>query len=609
LAVRMLRLLSTLLGALTVVFTYLLTKQLGLSDPAALLSSILLALNPKFLLLSASVSNDIAVICLATLSLALSVRILRRPVTVRQAFVLGLVVGLAALSKTSGLGLGLPAIVAVIWSAVDHFRGKATVRILVACSVAMAVGVLVIMGGLWAWQWTHYGNPLAWDVVKELNRFAQRDELLTPLQILGLLPTLIPTLWRINATVPQQSIGDVIGGMLLGLAALGWVIGMARKRFQPILMLLPVGIAGSVIALLPWMQQFGGTEDSRLLPVVFSCMAILTAVGLQAIFPRVARRWCSAGVVIVSLAWAAVVPAVLIAPMYPAFTPLPASAYVDQVPATEFDHLPQTPIARFDNGIEMEAATIENKIPVAGEGVRVDVVWRVVRPVLQPYAVDVAVFGLQGQSLGKWNGRPLNGKRSTKLWQVGDVYRDIYTVTLAETANDTPSVASVNIGWNDADPPYRVATLIGSDALSAKIGDVKIHATNPPVAPAQHPVDAQFGGVFRLDGYDIDGDQLTLHWRALRTVPQEYQLFVHVVDPQGAVLSQADGPMPLPADMWEMGEQVLDRRAVHVLTKAQGVVVGIYDLASGDRLSALRGDGSAWPDNGVFLRTDAGTSQ
>ena len=118
LAAHIVRLFSVLLGAVTVYFTWRLARLLF---PAALsiawLAAVLVALNPQFLFISASISNDTLVTCCTTIGLWLLLWIVNKhwkaatlPST-PTLLGLGVTLGIAALSKVSGLAMsGLAAI-------------------------------------------------------------------------------------------------------------------------------------------------------------------------------------------------------------------------------------------------------------------------------------------------------------------------------------------------------------------------------------------------------------------------------------------------------------------------------------------------------------------
>lgn len=107
LAVHLGRWLNVLLGAVTVLCTFILARQAFPRDGfTQIMATGLVALNPQFLFISASFSNDPLISALSSLALVAVAR-WQAPVSAWRAAGLGLVLGLAALSKLQGLGLPL----------------------------------------------------------------------------------------------------------------------------------------------------------------------------------------------------------------------------------------------------------------------------------------------------------------------------------------------------------------------------------------------------------------------------------------------------------------------------------------------------------------------
>lgn len=124
-----------------------------------------------------------------------------------------------------------------------------------------------------------------------------------------------------------------------------------------------------------------------------------------------------------------------------------------------------------------------------------------------------------------------------------------------------------------------------------------------PAAPA--PV-TESNGWFRLDGYAVTQQVqpgsailLTLLWRSLAEVNENYQVFVHLLDEQGTKIAQADG-QPVqwlrPTSTWEVGEQIVDRYGLllpDLLPAGQyTIAVGLYHPATGQRLPVSAGPAS-----------------
>ena len=119
LAVHLVRFLCILMGAGTVLCTFALARRLFPSIPwLAPAAAALTAFNPQFLFIHASVSNDVLVTLLSALTLWLLVCIANDGASRVRLLTLGFVLGLAALTKLSGLLL-LPltalVLVALAW--------------------------------------------------------------------------------------------------------------------------------------------------------------------------------------------------------------------------------------------------------------------------------------------------------------------------------------------------------------------------------------------------------------------------------------------------------------------------------------------------------------
>ena len=165
LAVHILRLVSLGLGAASVLLTYAIAclvfpdrKRMALAAAA------LHAFIPQFIFISAAVSND----SLATLTCAAvlwqSLRVARAASSRREDFLLGALVGLAAVSKLSGAALALVAVAGVLFSAanaVNPLRAKqgALIRVSVVAATAMLVA-----------GWWYLRNLLAYGDATGLNR-------------------------------------------------------------------------------------------------------------------------------------------------------------------------------------------------------------------------------------------------------------------------------------------------------------------------------------------------------------------------------------------------------------------------------------------------------
>jgi hypothetical protein len=126
-------------------------------------------------------------------------------------------------------------------------------------------------------------------------------------------------------------------------------------------------------------------------------------------------------------------------------------------------------------------------------------------------------------------------------------------------------------------------------------------------AEYSRPVRASFQDGLDLAGYDLEpavlqpGDSLTvtLHWQARDWADAAYTTFVHLLDPNGERVAQADGP-PFnglhPTDHWLPGERLRDERQLALPVDATPgryqLVVGWYDPMTLSRLPLVDGGDS-----------------
>jgi hypothetical protein len=127
----------------------------------------------------------------------------------------------------------------------------------------------------------------------------------------------------------------------------------------------------------------------------------------------------------------------------------------------------------------------------------------------------------------------------------------------------------------------------------------------------------QQAGIMQLEGFQLgEGASppfiiepgkkvpLTLMWRALSRPATAYTVFTHVMGPDGRLWGQWDNPPvwgTYPTTEWAAGEVVFDQYLIPLKRDtplgAYQVLVGLYDPASGARLSVLDDGGQPIGDS------------
>lgn len=140
-------------------------------------------------------------------------------------------------------------------------------------------------------------------------------------------------------------------------------------------------------------------------------------------------------------------------------------------------------------------------------------------------------------------------------------------------------------------------------AGQAWYGPLQLFLYAPPVYGqecVQHRTQAAWNDHISLAGYCFADDTLPLgqiaridlQWGLTAVVQDRYKVFVHLLNDQGAVVSQHDGEPASgarPTDAWQPGEQVADRHGLLLPADLPSglytIVVGLYPAAGGDRLT------------------------
>ncbi len=127
------------------------------------------------------------------------------------------------------------------------------------------------------------------------------------------------------------------------------------------------------------------------------------------------------------------------------------------------------------------------------------------------------------------------------------------------------------------------------------------------------PIKANFSNDIQLYGYELDVGEtavdLTLTWQTIHQPPENYLLFVHLVDNNGNIVSQID-PVPggglRPTKSWRPGEVLTDRHTLPLPPDLPPghyrLWVGLWQPDSGVRLP-VSVEGVAQPDGRLLLHT------
>lgn len=617
LAVHAARFVSSLLGLVTVLAAYAIAR---LALPRyALVAAALVALNPQFIFLSAAVNNDNLVIALSSVSLWLVVYLAVKADWAAgswraiAAFVaLGLLWGLAALAKLTGLTLGLVIGLGLLAMA----RRRRSWRPVLLGGVLVGLTALLV-AGWWFWRnWRLYGDPLAWNEMLVVTAGLLRPELLSWPETLRYATFLRQTYWAMfgyGIAAPQSfywMTTIIVGLALVGLvklAASAWRDGnrAALGRASPALWLLAVWALTVFIFLLRWMRQVDTTNQGRLLFPAIAGLSVLAAAGLAALDGR--RKWLGKGVTVALGCWAAAMPLLVIGPAFARPRPVAAEA------------IPNPVDFRFGDSIRLVGYELPSTTE-PGRPLEVALYWQATAPIAESYLVATRILDAEGRPAAGLDSLPFGGRYSTVVWEPGPTFRD--TITLPPvSASAAPGLGSLLIilyPRGEPDAPLAVTigdTLVGNEAY---VTPLKITPSGPVTTEPEQAIDASFDNRFRLLGFSNVAETmppgetigLELHWQADDPDGKDYTVFVHLMDEAGELVAQADAPPQqgrYPTSIWEAGERVIDLKIIDIPPDAAPggytILVGLYDPATGVRLAAYAADGSRYANDAAMLTT------
>jgi hypothetical protein len=225
-----------------------------------------------------------------------------------------------------------------------------------------------------------------------------------------------------------------------------------------------------------------------------------------------------------------------------------------------------------------------------GDWLPVTLYWQAIRPVTRNYSAFVHLLDQDGRSIAQVNTYPDGGKWPTSILEPGKVLEDTYYVPVSPEA-EAPLATRLALGVFEFEDPTRASKI----AVNTAGETVEPIVAGPPLLPHRWPalnppqrLEVNFGDRIRLIGYDPINDQkiapgetvpLTLYWETLQPPGQDFNLFIHLIDPAtGAQVAGFDGPPQFPTSFWQPGNTFIDTRT---LAFPPDVPPGNYELRIG----------------------------
>ncbi len=284
-----------------------------------------MAAQPMYVHISASVGNDPPATVAVGLVLLMALLVLRHGPTLRRSALLGLALGIGALTKASALAVLPVALLAVIWAAGRRHDPEPGATYLTDWArrvwaidwakalrcIGAALGVAAVVAGWWyARNIILYGSasPFPANVEKQVPWGVY---LLRPDMLLGMLGIALPMTFRnfwagfawTNIAAPAWIYWLLLAIVLPALPGLvllvvdakrdrlGWTLPQVRGVWLLILAKALLGLA--VLWYILTIDLGGGSQGRYMFPVL-GAMALLWAIGVGRLIPDKARRWLPA---------------------------------------------------------------------------------------------------------------------------------------------------------------------------------------------------------------------------------------------------------------------------------------------------------------------------
>ncbi|HSD83131.1 MAG TPA: glycosyltransferase family 39 protein, partial [Anaerolineae bacterium] len=475
LAVHLIRFISIVLGAGTVALSYLLARRL-FPDRASIPigTAALIAFNPMFLFISASVNNDNLTILLTSLALYLSVVCWYEPPGRvdrsgwGRRLLLGSVLGAAALSKISGLTL-LP-IVALILT-VRHLRQRDG-RGWILSGVLVALPVLFI-AGWWYWRnLTLYGELFGLDMMVAIA--GQRS-----MSLLDLVPEFDGfrySYWALFGAVNivTFSLAYFIFDLFMLLAVIGGGLWFIRNRRSDRIGLMAI-LVGYVllvfVGVIRWTMMTPASQGRLMFPAM-AAISLLLWLGWEAILGFALRTFGGFWTLdFMKLRWAMPLFMLIVAVIVP-FRDL-APTYAGPQMIGEKDLPSDLKRLEVDYGDRLRLIGYRLAEPRArSDSAEFTLYWQCLKPITADYSVFAIVYGRQWQEVGKRDAYPYHGLYATRQCEAGQVFADPYRIPIKPDGAERPSILRVQIGLKDWATHTELAPAVHGQAVPSVMLDV-----------------------------------------------------------------------------------------------------------------------------------------
>ncbi|MCL5962076.1 MAG: glycosyltransferase family 39 protein [Chloroflexi bacterium] len=595
LALHIIRILSVLMGAATVYLTYVIGAELFPGEPyVALGAAAFNAFLPEFLFLSGSVNNDNLVTLLGSSAILLILRAAKGRISSRGIALLSLLVGLASVTKLSGLAL----VALVTFVAFSNGIRKRSMMPFVRLALPVWISTVVLAGWWHLRNWQLYGDPTGLNAF--LKVVGERSPKPSFVEILanegeGLRLSFWGVFGGFNVLAAPMAyrLFDSLSILaLLGLIAYV-VFQQVRRRFDTAYYPLAFALCWVIvlaISLLRWTQLTLASQGRLLFPAL-SVISCIFALGICSLAPRRMSRYLVGGIAGVTILASGLVPFVSILPAYP------GPARLSDEDLARFQH----PLGiNFEGKVKLLGMDLSSPRVAPGQALSVSLYLSSLADMNQDYSTFIHVFAGNGELIGQIDSYPGRGSLPTSRWKPGLAIKDTYSIPITRDHLNADVLRIESGFYNLRDMvPLRAFDLNGNPiGTSPIIGRVKLVGEDA-IRPLAQDYLAVLGGKVGLVDYAVESRTApadstlrgSLTWQALGKLDRDYSVFVQLVGHDGLMAQYDSYPRKgtYPTSFWDEGEVVHDWFELQIGREVPegdyDLILGMYDLATGDRLS------------------------
>jgi 4-amino-4-deoxy-L-arabinose transferase-like glycosyltransferase len=605
------RWLSLVYGLVAVAGMYGLAREFFRRERWALLATAFFAFMPQMLYMCAMFSNDASATAFATLALWQTMALLRRGASPLRLAAIGVLVGLAGLSKVSALVVMPGIALAVLFDARNRHL---SIRRLLVNWLLLGAAIALVFGPWVVYGWRTFDDPLG------LRTHGEAADSPSAVKVIEALPELYLSYWAKfgSASIWITPAIYVLFTLTAALSLWGYARAFRRFRWHSLagqrILVSAVMVVPALEALLYWLVKLFPVAfaiTGRLIYFVHGPIIAALVGGLLCLsndLPvrlRLPLRIGTLGPVM--LAGLLVAPVVV----WSSYAE-PKMLARDELPALKGAAIDYDDTIRFLGYVDDNPRIYDNTLH------HVTLCWEVLQPTTQTAVFSFKIFDGTGAEVGGRTSVHGMGHYSASLWEAGDIFCDRVDVPV-QGPLDPAQTYDARLVVFDTQAEYQwQATTPEGDALD----DPMIYQLVSPARDMSGSVEADwqspditFPDLARLEGWALDGTpgpgaalDLTLLWDATSAAPGDWSMFVHLVGPSTAISLAGSPPRDgaYPTWAWSSGEKIVDTWHLDLPADlppgAYKVRIGFFDAEQELRLPAEQ-DGDPVADGDPLLFT------